>query len=342
MLEAVLEKNLLPDRALRLGIRRLLRQRLREEGEGGLEASHDRFMRFLETLKASPVAINTADANDQHYELPPAFFRLVLGRNLKYSSCFWPEGTRTLDQAEEAMLALTAARAGLQDGQRILELGCGWGSLSLWMAERFPGAEITAVSNSVPQREFILGQARERGLGNLKVLTADMNSFDPPGRDYDRVVSVEMFEHMRNYETLMGRIASWLAPGGMLFVHIFTHRDYAYPFEARDDNDWMARNFFTGGVMPSDHTLLYFQRDLRILSHWRVNGRHYQATAEAWLQRLDASRSAVLALFQDTYGPGQALKHFVQWRVFFMACAELFGSGGGERWFVSHYLFQRP
>jgi len=342
MLETVLERNLLPDRALRLGIRRLLRQRLREEGAGGLEASQGRFMRFLETLKASPVAINTADANDQHYELPPAFFRLVLGRNLKYSSCLWPEGTRTLDQAEAAMLALTAARAGLQDGQRILELGCGWGSLSLWMAERFPGSRITAVSNSATQREFILAQARERGLGNLQVLTADMNGFDPPGRDYHRVVSVEMFEHMRNYETLMGRIASWLAPGGQLFVHIFTHRDYAYPFEVRDGSDWMARNFFTGGVMPSDHTLLYFQRDLQIQSHWRVNGRHYQATAEAWRQRLDAHRSEVLELFRATYGPEQALKHLVQWRVFFLACAELFGSGGGERWFVSHYLFQRP
>ena len=342
MLEAVLERNLRPDRVLRLGIRRLLRQRLREAGAGGLEASHDRVMRFLETLKASPVAINTVAANEQHYELPPAFFRQVLGRNLKYSSCLWPEGTRTLDQAEEAMLALTAARAGLQDGQRILELGCGWGSLSLWMAEHYPGAEITAVSNSAPQREFILDQARARRLGNLQVLTADMNDFDPPGRDYHRVVSVEMFEHMRNYETLMGRIASWLAPAGCLFVHIFTHREYAYPFEVRDGSDWMARNFFTGGVMPSDHTLLYFQRDLRILAHWRVNGRHYQATAEAWLQRLDASRADVLELFRATYGRDQALRHFVQWRLFFMACAELFGSGDGERWFVSHYLFQKP
>jgi len=341
MLEAVLEKNLLPDPALRLGIRRLLRHRLRTEAQGGLEASHDRFMSFLETLKASPIAINTAEANEQHYELPAAFFSQVLGRQLKYSSGYWPEGVRSLDQAEEAMLALTAARAGLQDGQRILELGCGWGSLTLWMAERFPGARITAVSNSAPQREHILAQARERGLDNLQVLTADMNTFDPPERGYHRVVSVEMFEHMRNYEVLMGRIASWLAPGGKLFVHIFTHREHAYPFEVRDDTDWMARNFFTGGVMPSDHTLLYFQRDLRIQSHWRVNGRHYQATANAWLQRLDAGRKQVLALFRTTYGPDQALRHFVQWRVFFMACAELFGSGAGERWFVSHYLFEK-
>jgi cyclopropane-fatty-acyl-phospholipid synthase len=342
MLETVLEKNLLPDPVLRLGIRGLLRRRLRMEGRGGLEATHDRFMHFLESLKAGPIAIHTAEANDQHYELPPEFFLRVLGRNLKYSSGYWAEGTRTLDQAEDAMLALTAQRAGLQDGQRILELGCGWGSLTLWMAERYPGARVTAVSNSAHQREYILARARDRGLGNVQVLTEDMNTFDPPGRDYDRVVSVEMFEHMRNYETLMRRIASWLVPGGRLFVHIFTHREHAYPFEARDETDWMARNFFTGGVMPSDHTLLYFQRDLQVQAHWRVNGRHYQATANAWLERLDASKEPVLALFRTTYGADQALRRFVQWRVFFMACAELFGSGSGESWMVSHYLFEKP
>lgn len=341
MLDAAIERNLLPDGAMRLGIRHLLRQRLRSEGSGGVEAAHARFMDFLRVLRAGPVAIGTADANEQHYELPPRFFELVLGRNLKYSSGLWPEGTAGLDEAEDRMLELTCARAGLRDGQRILELGCGWGSLTLRMAARFPGASITAVSNSAPQRAFILARARERGLGNVEVLTADMNAFDPPERDYDRVVSVEMFEHMRNYEVLMGRIASWLAPGGCLFVHIFTCRDHAYPFEIRDGSDWMARNFFTGGIMPSDHTLLYFQRDLRILHHWRVNGRHYQATAEAWLKRLDANRAQVLDLFRATYGP-EARRRFGQWRVFFLACAELFGSGGGERWLVSHYLFEKP
>jgi cyclopropane-fatty-acyl-phospholipid synthase len=299
-------------------------------------------MGFLETLRRSPIAIHTADANDQHYELPPAFFQEVLGRHLKYSSAYWPPDAGSLDEAEAAMLTLTCARAEFQDGQRILELGCGWGSLTLWMAERYPSAQVTAVSNSAPQREFILARARERGLGNLQVLTADMNVFAPPARDYDRVVSVEMFEHMRNYEELLKRIASWLAPGGKLFVHIFTHRDHAYPFEARHATDWMARNFFTGGVMPSDHTLLYFQRDLQVQCHWRVNGRHYEATANTWLQRLDAGKAAVLALFRDAYGAEEAPRRFVQWRVFFMACAELFGSGAGERWFVSHYLFTRP
>ncbi len=341
MLDAVLEMNLIPDAVVRAGIRRLLRRRLEAEGAGGLEGSQGRFMEFLGTLRESPVAIHTADANEQHYELPPAFFELVLGRHLKYSSGLWLPGAVSLDEAEAAMLALTCERAELRNGQEILELGCGWGSLSLWMAEHFPDSRITAVSNSAPQREFILARAQARGLGNLQVLTADMNVFDPPARGYDRVVSVEMFEHMRNYEVLLGRIASWLAPQGKLFVHIFTHRDHAYPFEVRDETDWMAKHFFTGGIMPSDHTLLYFQKDLHILSHWRVDGRHYEATANAWLQRLDAGKDTALALFQATYGTGEALRRLVQWRVFFMACAELFGSGRGEAWFVSHYLFEK-
>ena len=342
MLAAALERNLLPDAAVRAGIRHLLRERLRSEAAGGLEAAQARTMAFLEEMKASPIALNTAAANDQHYELPPEFFRLVLGRHLKYSSGLWAPGAASLDDAEEAMLELTCARADLQDGQRILELGCGWGSLSLWMAAHYPGATITAVSNSAPQRAFILARAAARGLANLQVLTADLIDFDPPARDYDRVVSVEMFEHMRNYEALMARIASWLAPGGRLFVHIFTHREHAYPFEIQGPSDWMARYFFTGGMMPSDHTLLYCQRDLRLASHWRVDGRHYEATANAWLQRLDAGRDQALALFRETCGPREAELRLVRWRVFFMACAELFGFARGGEWFVSHYLFKRP
>jgi len=339
---ALLERDLLPDAAIRSGIRRLIEARLREEDKGDPEAQQAHFMRFVETLRQSPVAIETRAANEQHYELPSEFFRLVLGRHLKYSSCWFDHGVTALDDAEARMLAITCERAGLSDGDRILELGCGWGSLTLWMAEHYPNARITAVSNSRTQKEWIDARAAGRGLTNVEVLTRDANVLDfAPGQQFDRAVSVEMFEHMRNYETLLGRIAGWLRPGGTLFVHIFTHARYAYPFEVRDEGDWMARHFFTGGIMPSDHLLLYFQRDLRIREHWRASGTHYQKTAEAWLANMDRERERVMAVMAATYGASEARRWWVYWRVFFMSCAELFGHRGGSEWLVSHYLFVR-
>jgi len=348
----LLERGLLPDALIRIGIRRLLRQRLRDEDRGDPEADQVRLSSLVAMLRESPVAIETAAANEQHYEVPAAFYQKVLGRHLKYSCCYYrldghgdraATGGDSLDAAEAAMLALTCERAALADGERILELGCGWGSLTLFMAARYPKARITAVSNSNSQREYILGQARQRGLTNVDVLTRDANELDfPSDVRFDRVVSVEMFEHMRNYESLLGRIARWLRPGGTLFVHIFVHRSYAYPFDIVDDDDWMARYFFTGGIMPSDDLLLHFQKDLSLVDHWRVDGRHYARTAEDWLANMDRSRAELWPVLEAAYGPAEATRWWNCWRVFFMACAELWGFRGCREWFVSHYRFERP
>jgi cyclopropane-fatty-acyl-phospholipid synthase len=328
----------LPDWLLRVGIRRILAARLGEESRGGREAIEARRRAWIEECRRGPIALATADANAQHYEVPAEFFVRVLGPRLKYSSCHWPPGVTTLAAAEEAMLALTCERARLTDGQRVLELGCGWGSLSLWMAERYPASTITAVSNSVSQKGFIEARAAERGVRNLEIVTADMNDFAPESAPFDRVVSVEMFEHMRNYEELLRRIAGWLAPDGRLFVHIFTHRTFAYPYEDRGPSDWMARHFFTGGQMPSHDLLPAFDRDLTVVESWRLDGTHYARTLEAWLARMDAAHDAIMPIFRRVYGPEDATRWWHQWRVFFLACAELFAYRGGEEWGVSHYL----
>jgi cyclopropane-fatty-acyl-phospholipid synthase len=349
----LLERGYLPDALIRFGIRRLLRQRLATEDAGSPEAQAARLMTFIRTLKASPIAINTADANAQHYELPREFFEHVLGPHLKYSCGYYDlgrpaaagaiAGGKDLAGAEAAMLELTCLRAGLADGERILELGCGWGSLSLFMAARYPAAQIVAVSNSVSQRLGIEARARARGLTNLEVLTCDANRLDFPGPGtFDRVVSVEMFEHMRNYERLIGRIAGWLKPRGTLFVHVFAHRHFAYPFEVESADDWMARWFFTGGLMPSVGLLGHFQRDLQLVDHWQVDGRHYERTANDWLANMDATAPVLRPVLAATYGPEELTRWWVRWRVFFMACAELFGFAGGREWLVAHYLFEKP
>ena len=259
---------------------------------------------------------------------------------MKYSCALWPGAVAELAEAEAAMLDLTCRRAHLEDGQDVLELGCGWGSLSLHMAARYPNSRILSVSNSRSQKEFIVAEAARRGLANLEIVTADMNDFDTERR-FDRIVSVEMFEHMRNYGELLRRISSWSRPEALLFVHVFAHSRFAYPFEVRDASDWMAQHFFTGGLMPSDDLLLHFQNHFLIRERWRVSGMHYQKTAEAWLDRLDRNRDQVLSLLVRVHGRDEALRWLVRWRVFFMACAELFGYAGGQEWIVSHYLFER-
>jgi len=334
------EERRLPDCLIRYGIRRLLARRLEREERAGREESADA---FVAGLKRSPIAEATDKANEQHYELPAEYFREVLGPRLKYSCGWWSEETASLAASEEAMLRLTCQRAELQDGQEILELGCGWGSLTLWMAEMYPASTITAVSNSRTQRAFILEKAAEKGLGNVEVITADMNTFRPE-KKVDRIVSVEMFEHMKNYHRLLENISTWLHPAGKLFVHIFTNRRLAYHFEDfGSDDDWMAQYFFTGGTMPSDDLLLRFQDDLRIERHWRVNGTHYSRTLEAWLKLQDKREKCILPIFEQTYGSRKAARLWIQrWRIFYLACSELFRYKGGREWMVSHYLFRKP
>ena len=334
------ERGFTPDWAVREGIRRMLRERLQEIRAEDSEASAALSEAFVRAMDTAPVALLPDKANEQHYEVPAEFFSLALGPHQKYSSAYWSDDTLTLAAAEDAALALTCEHADLRDGQAILELGCGWGSLSLWMAARYPDSQITAVSNSHSQRAHIERAAAQRGLDNLRVVTSDMNDFDITQR-FDRVVSVEMFEHMRNWHELFRRVQGWLKPGGKFFMHIFVHRSAPYAFVEKDVNDWMSRHFFSGGMMPSDELPLRFQDHLRFLRRWRWDGRHYEKTANAWLAQIDRQRDAVLPILAGTYGPPQAELWFTRWRIFFMACAELWGYNNGQEWWVSHYLFER-
>ena len=333
------ERGRLPEIALRAGIRQLLRGRLRDLADGGAEAAAERRRALVAAMRQGPVALSTDKANEQHYEVPAEFFQRVLGKRLKYSGCYWPEGVDTLDAAEEAMLELTCRRAGLEDGMAVLDLGCGWGSLSLWMAERYPRSNILAVSNSASQRRFIEAQAEARGHRRLEVVTSDMNDFRTERR-FDRVLSIEMFEHMRNYRKLLARIAGWLEREGRLFVHVFCHRSQPYLFEVDGANDWMARHFFTGGLMPSADLLLEFGDDLTVEESWLIDGRHYERTARAWQHKLESQRRALRELFAGVYGEAEAGRWVQRWRLFFLACAELFAYNHGREWLVGHYRLQ--
>lgn len=339
-MDSILARGLLPDFVVRHGIRALNRKRLKEISADNIELGQAKTMALVEALRHSEVAVLTEKANSQHYEIPASFFALVLGKNRKYSSCYYPTGRESLDEAEELMLAETVEMARLENGQRILELGCGWGSLSLYMAAKFPRASITGVSNSASQRLYIEHEAKTRGLNNLKIVTADVNQFRPKEK-FDRVVSVEMFEHMRNYAVLFARVRSWLKAEGKLFVHIFTHRDFPYLFEDRGPDDWMGRYFFSGGIMPSNRLFSYFTHGFSLKEQRIFKGTHYHLTAEHWLKNMDKNRGEIEKVFADVYGPTEVRRWINYWRVFFLAVSELFRYRNGEEWNVSHYLFEK-
>lgn len=333
-----MERGWLPDVAVRFGIRRLLGRRL---VKAKADAASGKEKEFIKSLPSQPIAIATDKANEQHYEVPAEFYLKVLGPHLKYSSCIWPDGVNTLEAAEKAMLQLTCERAEIEDGMQILELGCGWGSLTLWMAQQYPRSRILAVSNSNSQREHIMEQARQRGLDNVEVRTADMNDFQAEAQSFDRVVSVEMFEHMRNYELLLQKISTWLKPNGKLFVHIFCHAELTYPFEVQGQYDWMAQYFFTGGIMPAENLLRRFSKHMVVDQQWSVPGDHYARTLRAWLDLMDERKDDVLPILTRVYGNAEGSRWFQRWRVFFMACEELFAYNRGREWYVTHMLFSR-
>ena len=334
------ERDWLPDTVIRWGIRRLLRSRLDEIRAHDCETMSQQMQAFVDAMNVSPIAPLPQKANEQHYEVPAEFFSQVLGPHHKYSSCYFTSENESLNRAEENALAATCQRAGLEDGMRILELGCGWGSLTLWMASHYPEADIVAVSNSASQRRHITGELARLGHSNVRVVTADMNDFDID-EQFDRVVSVEMFEHMRNYASVFERIHGWLVPKGRFFMHIFCHRTAPYEFADAGDDDWMSRYFFSGGIMPSDCLPLRFQSHLKIVDQWRWSGTHYERTANAWLANMDYHRETLMPVLANTYGAENATLWWTRWRTFFMACAELFGHDDGQEWWVSHYLFER-
>ncbi len=334
------ERGWLPDRLLRAGIRRLVRARLADERARAAGDASRCEAEFAAELARGPFALHTDEANEQHYEVPPEFFASVLGPRLKYSCSVFPSADTSLAEAELHTLGQTCERAEISDGMRVLDLGCGWGSLSLFVAERYPNARVLAVSNSKSQREHILAECARRGLRGVEVVTANVAEFEPEGR-FDRIVSIEMFEHVRNWDALLARAERWLEPEGKLFVHVFCHRELAYAYEVRGGDDWMARNFFSGGIMPSAGLLRRFDRSLRIESEWRIPGTHYARTAEAWLANLDRERDTVLRSLRAGGREREAERALGRWRLFFLAVAELFGTARGEEWMVAQYRLVR-
>ncbi|XP_047321903.1 (S)-coclaurine N-methyltransferase-like [Impatiens glandulifera] len=340
MMLASLERNLLPDAVIRRLTRLLLAGRLRTGYRPSSELQLSDLIQFLHSLKEMPIAVKTDAAKSQHYELPTSFFKLVLGNNLKYSSCYFSDASSTLDDAEKAMLELYCDRAQLKDGQTVLDVGCGWGSLSLYIAKKYSNCKVTGICNSTTQKAYIDEQSGNLKLQNLEIIVADISTFEMEAT-YDRILSIEMFEHMKNYGDLLKKISKWMKEDSLLFVHYFCHKVFAYHFEDVNDDDWITRYFFTGGTMPSANLLLYFQDDVTVVNHWLVNGKHYARTSEEWLKRMDRNQAKIKPIMESTYGKDSAVKWTVYWRTFFIAVAELFGYNNGEEWMVAHFLFKK-
>jgi len=334
------ESGLVPDTVIRGGMRRLMERKLVEIRAGKVEWAATALAEFTAMMRESPVALVPELANEQHYEVPASFFVQVLGENRKYSCCHWSKDVGTLSEAETEALRITVERAGICDGMKVLDLGCGWGSLSLWVAEHYPNSSVTSVSNSRSQREYILAQAESRNIGNIDVQICDMNDFEADDT-FDRIVSIEMFEHMRNYAELFRRINSWLVSDGRFFMHIFTHRATPYEYIDKGPSDWMSRHFFSGGIMPSADLPLMFPEHLNIERRWHWDGLHYAKTCRAWLERMDDRRDVIMPILAETYGKKDSGRWWMRWRMFFMACEELFRYNDGEEWFVSHYRFKK-
>ncbi|KAI3496385.1 hypothetical protein L1887_38746 [Cichorium endivia] len=337
---ASLERNLLPDAVIRRLTRLLLAGRLRSCSKPTSQEQLQDLMAFVHSLKEMPIAVKTEDAKTQHYELPTSFFNLVLGKNFKYSCCYFRDKLSTLEDAEVAMLQLYCEKSKLQDGHTVLDVGCGWGSLSIYIAQKFSNCKVTGICNSVTQKAHIEDQCGKLGLKNVEIIVADISTFEMEG-SYDRIFSIEMFEHMKNYKNLLKKISNWMKADGFLFVHFFCHKTYAYHFEDVSEDDWITRYFFSGGTMPSANLLLYFQDDVSIVDHWLVNGKHYAQTSEEWLKRMDKNMESIKPIMESTYGKDSAVKWTVYWRTFFISVAELFGYNNGEEWMVAHYLFKK-
>ncbi|KAL3361067.1 hypothetical protein AABB24_014132 [Solanum stoloniferum] len=335
-----LERNLLPDTVIRRLIRLLLAARLRSGYKPSSELQLSDLLQFVHSLKEMPIAVMTEKPKSQHYELPTSFFKIVLGKHLKYSCCYFKHKLSTLEDAEKAMMELYCERSQLKDGHTVLDVGCGWGSLSLYIAQKYSSCKVTGICNSVTQKAHIDEQCRELQLQNLEIIVADISTFEME-ESYDRILSIEMFEHMKNYGDLLKKMSRWMKADSLLFVHYFCHKAFAYHFEDVNDDDWITRYFFSGGTMPSANLLLYFQDDVSVVNHWLVNGKHYAQTSEEWLKRMDENKSSIKPIMESTYGKDSAVKWTVYWRTFFLSVAELFGYNNGEEWMVAHFLFKK-